>query len=315
MSNKLEILKMIENGQISVEEGLALIEALDLTEHIDDENVKEKYVQEYTENFSSGDLKRFDIALVSCKLNVERSNVEDVTLEIRDDKTRELVEMPEWLTVKDDGKNISIKETRVSNISDIFNFFKGEKNPFNVLYINVKLPKDMIVDYGKFSSVSGSITLIGLNGVEIEGKSVSGKVYATDIKAKVIQLKSISGSVIADNVRAARAILSSTSGKIKAFGSHHQVKCSSVSGGIDYEGAEVLESFNANTVSGKVSIRVPSPELYNLTFDSVSGSIDTSGFAIVDKNISGARRVHVTNRSERLIKASTVSGGISLDTK
>ena len=43
MSDKLEILKMIENGKITVDEGLQMIEALELTEKIEDDVREEIY--------------------------------------------------------------------------------------------------------------------------------------------------------------------------------------------------------------------------------------------------------------------------------
>ena len=43
MSDKLEILKMIESGKISVDEGLQMIEALEQTERIQDDTREEIY--------------------------------------------------------------------------------------------------------------------------------------------------------------------------------------------------------------------------------------------------------------------------------
>ncbi len=307
MGSKLDILKMIESGEISVEQGLELIEALEQTEHIENDVSQERY---------SGQMlsKRFDIALTSCKLNVERSNVEDVTLEIRDDKSRELVDMPEWLEVVEDEDGIRIKEKRVGGIQDFFDLFKGDKRHDQVLYINLKLPMETIIDHGRFTSVSGTVSLIGLQGINIEAKSVSGKVYGADIKVKTLQLKSISGQVVADNVKAGKASMSSTSGKVKVTGSQKHCKCSTVSGSVTYIGTHDMETLNVSTVSGSVDVSLPSPEDYNLAFDSVSGNIDASGFAVPEKNKAGKKSIHVSNRSDlKSIKISTVSGRITYD--
>ncbi|GAB6107019.1 DUF4097 family beta strand repeat-containing protein [Fusibacter bizertensis] len=326
MSDKLEILKMIESGKITVDEGLQMIEALEQTEKIEDDVREEIYSSSDeesiniekeiygTSNTSPRNLKNFDVSLTTCKLNVERSNVEDVTIELLDDKTREYINKPEWLHMVEDKNTISIKESRVTNLTDIFDFFKSSNLSLNSIFINVKIPMEAVIDKGKFTNVSGSISLIGLKGVDIEARSVSGKVYAADIKSKIIQLKSTSGSVIADNLKAAKGYLKTTSGKVKFSGETYQLECKSVSGSTDVECGQMLEKIVASTVSGKVTMYLLEPESFNLQLSTVSGGIETNGFAVVDKSNSGKRSVNINNRSEsKWINASTISGKIVLD--
>ncbi|MBE0449440.1 MAG: DUF4097 family beta strand repeat protein [Clostridia bacterium] len=317
MSSKLEILKMIESGKISVEQGLELIEALEQTERIEGDIRDESEVYEKeTDRIEQSVMMSFDVALTTCKINIERSNVDDVTIELFDDKTRELVAKPEWLHFYEEEHYISIKETRVTNLTDIFDFFKSGSGSMSPIFINVKVPMEYDVDRGKFSTVSGNISMIGLRAIDLEAKSVSGKIVATDLKAKVIQLKSTSGNVIADNVKAARIYLNSTSGKVKSSGIYNKVESKTISGNIEIDGGENLDEITLSSVSGKVSVYVPEPEMYNLFFDSVSGSMDTSGFAVVDKNIAGKKHISIDNRSDhRTIKINTISGKILLDKK
>ncbi|HAS72590.1 MAG TPA: hypothetical protein DCS67_00425, partial [Clostridiales bacterium UBA8960] len=150
MSDKLEILKMIENGKITVEEGLQMIEALEQTEKIEDDIREEIYSRVDTdrehidseiygyESTKSDVLKDFDVSLTTCKLNIERSNVEDVMVEILDARTRELVTQPEWLHIVEEKNTIMIKESRVTNLSDILDFFKSGAAAQNHIYINIK---------------------------------------------------------------------------------------------------------------------------------------------------------------------------------
>lgn len=316
MNSKLDILKMVESKEISLEKALELLETLEQTEKIEDELREDIIAEEDDESHVEAELvKSIDVALVASQINIERSNVTEVTVELFDSKTRELVEKPEWLQFYEEAHYFSIKETRTSNFSDVFDFFKGITiNGDSGIFINVKLPKDFEIDKGKFSTVSGKISMIGVRGIDLEAKSVSGKIVATDIKAKVIQLKSTSGSIVCDNVSTPKAILSSTSGKIKASGTCAKLESKTVSGSIEISGDDNLKAITAGSVSGKIAVYLPEPEKYNLFFDSLSGTIDASGFAIVEKNVSGKKHISVDNRSQdRFIKASTVSGKIVLD--
>lgn len=335
MSDKLEILKMIESGKITVDEGLQMIEALEQTEKIEDEVREEIYRKPSEEDrgvnkelnkeinkelekelygMTDKQMTNFDVSLTTCKLNVERSNVSEVTIELMDDKTREYITKPDWLHLVEEKNTISIKESRTTNLSDIFDFFKSGNAMLNSVFINVKIPLEMSIDKGKFSNVSGSISLIGLKGIDIEAKSVSGKVYAADLIAKIAQLKSTSGSVIADNIKTAKSYLKTTSGKVKCSGEPHYLECKSVSGGIEATLGKNTMTITCGNVSGKIALYLPEPEKFNLQLSSVSGGIDTNGFAIVDKSTSGKRSVNVVNRSEsNSINASTISGKISID--
>lgn len=320
MSDKLEILKMIETGKISVEEGLQLIEALEQTEKIEDEVREERYPNQVSEEdlFKKPQdtqiLKDFDVSLTTCKLNVERSMVEEITVELLDSKTRTLIEKPEWLHLHEDKNTVIIKESRTTNLTDIFDFFKSGNTLLNSIFINVKVPMDTVIDKGKFTNVSGSMSLFGLNGIDIDVRTVSGKVHAADLKVKVLGLKSTSGSVIADNITVAKAYLKSTSGKVKTSGLHSVIECKTVSGNIEVESGETLKVINTSTISGKTTLIVGEPERFNLNFNTVSGGIDTNGFAVVNKATSGKRSVQINNRSmDHSIQSTSVSGKIVLD--
>lgn len=314
-SSKLEILKLIEEGKISVEEGLQLIEAAEQTESIESDIEREERYHN-SEDVGEGH-KNFDIRLVSCRLNIERSRVEDVTVELLDPKTRELVEKPDWLIFHEEKDFISIKENRNGSIMDILNFFKESlENSFKSIFINVKLPMDMHIGEGKFSSVSGNVSALGLQGTKLLIKSVSGKVYMTGIKAKMIEAKSTSGAVIAEDVIVLDANLKSTSGKLKITGRQEQVKGKTVSGEIEFDGTDTLVAADLSTVSGKIDIKISNPEQYNLDFNSLSGGIDSGGFGVVQKETSGKKYVDVKNRSDqKIIRAHSVSGKIIFDRK
>jgi DUF4097 and DUF4098 domain-containing protein YvlB len=323
MTNKLDILQKIQQGEITPEKGLELLEALSEIEQSAERNEEETTKDDEAaskERFSSkpfpdnAEMQNMEAGLITCRLNVERSNVEEVTVELYDDATRELVSQPEWLDIREEGGWIRIKENRMNSFSDIFSFVTSE-NKMTPVFINVKLPIQCVLATAKLSTVSGGITLIGVNAIELEAKSVSGKVSAMDSKIKHLKMKSISGTVIAESIKSSRLQLGSTSGKLRASGEFRNIEGKTVSGGIACVGTDDVEKIKLSSVSGGISVEVPTPENYNLAFDTVSGKIEPSGFARVEKK-EARRSVSVQGRSEtRMIQIGTVSGKITLDRK
>lgn len=312
MNQKLDVLRMIEAGEISVEKGLELLEAAEQTEQVEADITSQKVEERY--QIQQGDLS-FQVSLVNSRLNIERSNVSEVTVELYDNRTRELISKPEWLSIKEENGHITIKEDKKGSFMNLLDIFKTDKDSIGAAFINIKLPKNAVINDAKLGSISGSLSVLGVKANKIQATTVSGKVHAADIECTHIKLKSTSGAVVGDNIESVWVDLGSTSGSVKLSGNHEDVKCGTVSGSLLYEGAERLKSLNLSSVSGGITVKVLEPEKYNLNLTSVSGKIDTSGFAVVD-SAPGRKKVVVENRSEALqIKASTVSGKIALDKK
>lgn len=325
MNEKLKILKMIEAGEISVDEGLGLLEAVEQTERIDEERYTNQEIEieleeesfeaenHINEKVKNDLLKLLDINLISSRINIEKSNVDDVVVEIRHATTRELISQPEWLEITEEASCIMIKEKRVSNLSDFINIFKSNSYNDDVL-INLKLPMDIVISNGDVSTVSGNINLIGVSAIDLLIKSVSGKCALSDVKAKTIQVKSVSGKVLLDNVTAAKGSIRSTSGKSKMRGmiNHFELKNVSGSSQIVFEGNP--KHINIGATSGKIELMVKDPEIYNYNLSSVSGKIDTSGFAKVIKNEFSGCKVQLQDLSrQHNIEGSTVSGKVLID--
>jgi DUF4097 and DUF4098 domain-containing protein YvlB len=232
-----------------------------------------------------------------------------------DSQTRELVPKPDWLIFKEEGKCISIQEHRPQTLNDLISFVKNSEQIFKqTLFINIKLPMHTVVDHADISSVSGNLSMIGLKGLDLNLKSVSGNIHLMQIKSSKISAKTTSGAVIIEDIKCAAGIYSSTSGKVKVNGEHSRIKLKNVSGNIRYDDSGDVREVIGNAVSGKIEVRVKSPERYNLKLDSISGSIDTSGFAVVEKESTGRKRVSITDRSTAYaITLGIVSGKIVLD--
>lgn len=310
MNQKLDVLKMIEAGEISVEKGLELLEAAEQTEKIENDVMRKTNDERYAP--SKNDLG-FHISLINSRLNIERSNVDEAMVELYDNRTRELISKPEWLSIKEEDGVITIKENKVGSILSLFDIFKSDKESVGTAFINIKLPKDAIINEARIASISGSLSLLGLKANRINASTVSGKVHAADIQCNQIRMKSTSGSVIGEQVDASVVDISSTSGSVKLTGSHEDVKCGTVSGNVLYQGDEKLMTLNSSSVSGGVMVKVIEPEKFNLNLTTVSGKIDTSGFAVVESS-PGRNKAIIDNRSNtRSIKINSVSGRIGID--
>jgi len=319
MKNKLDILKMVASNEISPEEALALIDAIDYTEPVDhsDGNELEEEMQERIENHMDEPLssKKFDIGLISCRLNIEKSNVDDVTVEILDAQTRNFIPKPDWLYFSEEGDTIFVKEKRTDRFNDIIDFIKNSAQIMkSQVFINIKLPLDMMIENAKIGNVSGNLSLIGINALELSLKTVSGQINVMQVKANKMAAKTTAGSITVDDVKIGSGQYSSTSGKLKVYGSHQRVKLKNVSGGIRIEDNSDVVKVIGESVSGKLEVYVKSPEKYNLSLEALSGKIDTSGFAVVEKLSAGKKSVHISDRSTgHHINLSVLSGEILLD--
>jgi hypothetical protein len=319
MKDKLDILKMVASNEISPDEALSLLDALDHTEGIDIDDGGD-IVEALEEPVDSGNdaplsYKNFDIGLISCRLNVEKSNVDDVTVEILDAQTRAFIPKPEWLYFSEEGDTIYVKERRMDRFNDVIDFIKNSAQIMkSQVFINIKLPLDMLIENAKIGSISGNLSLIGIDAHDIALKTVSGQINVMQVKVNRMMAKTTAGSITVDDVKVGSGQYTSTSGKLKVYGSHQKIKLKNVSGGIRVEDTNDVANVYGQSVSGKLEVYVKSPEKYNLSLETMSGKIDTSGFAVVEKLGSGKKIVKVDNRSRgHYIELNVVSGTILLD--
>ncbi len=317
MNEKLEILKMVASGEISPEEALNLIEAVDQTEKI----TLTKEVDEVETEEASGyngtidNVKRFKVALIASRINFEKSNVDDVTIEILDGETRALMPKPDWLIFSEEGDLITIKEKRPQGVNDLIEFIKNSAQILKQkLFINIKLPMSTVIGEAEVSCVSGNISLIGISGYDFNLKNVSGNIQIAQVKASRLTVNATSGTIVVDDVTCSQGSYTATSGKIKVKGKHNKIHLNNVSGTIDYTELGDVKIVNGQLVSGKMMVYVPKPEKYDLSIEAVTGSIDPSGFGVVNKEMSGRKRVVQQGKSDDYkIRLKAISGEILLD--
>jgi len=310
LNEKLEILKRLENKEITPEEALELIE----TQNYRERTKKQiKYSETDSNEPQEGNVENKAISLVldRCKISIERSKVEDITIALMDMHTRELIGRPSWLIFEETEDEIVIREEGLS-IENHFSFMNLIKHNPGIL-INVKVPINYSLKNVNLYTVSGDIMMIGLQARNMNLITISGKISTAMIKAQQVDVNTTSGNIVIDDVKVLKSDYKTLSGKIKIIGNHKYINAESVSGNITLMDAGNLLKVKATSVSGKVQVYLNRPEAYNLNFETVSGNIDTSGFAIV-KNDFAKKSVNVGDRStDHFAEIATVSGKILFD--
>lgn len=164
------------------------------------------------------------------------------------------------------------------------------------LSMNIQIPKAYTGSV-EIHTVSGSCELA--SGTETQWKSlrfegVSGAFQAAGAVWPQLEIKTVSGSIRADSVK----------GRLTA---------GSVSGGIDIGyAADAIPESSFDTVSGRVSIRVPAQSKFSLLYTTVSGSLDSGRLPLQIISQANRRTEATLNGGGSQISVKTVSGSLIL---
>lgn len=185
-------------------------------------------------------------------------------------------------------KNISAKEA----LSFKFEVHTGSNVRANIQTVS----GDMVLNRlgaTVANSVSGNIDISSIQG-DASVSSVSGGIKLTQASGTV-NLKSISGEITAAHI-----------GKIE--------DAESVSGSIQVDAGALAGDVNLKSTSGSISLKLPSSTNADITLESISGSLDVTGFDNI-QNLSKSRRSMSAkiNDGGTAIKGSTVSGNIKIE--
>lgn len=243
------------------------------------------------------------------------------------DRLKEVLANPP-IELKGDTLRIGKDVTRMHNVSIAY---------------TVEVPRDTSV---ASSSVSGSLSIRDVHG-PVEGESVSGSIRAQNI-GRDARLASTSGSIDAENcgddVRATsvsgsvtvlsakgdviahsvsgsvtvrnpggRVDSDSSSGSVEIRGANGDVKAHSTSGHVNIGGNPSGNSYwDLKTMSGSVSISVPSDANFHLSSSAVSGQIRTQVPIVIEEQGKHSLRARMGTGTGR-VEVHTVSGSIELD--
>ena len=147
----------------------------------------------------------------------------------------------------------------------------------------ITIPRNL--DSIKIESVSGSISAYELSAKDIEINSVSGSIFGSDSnKPDDVLLNSVSGAIEYTSSTDRDFTAETVSGSVNVKSHAEDIKIKSVSGSLALDNEDSDSSFKFTTVSGSWQ--------YN--------------------NQNGSGKIEISNSSEKMIHAETVSGSVKV---
>lgn len=140
-------------------------------------------------------------------------------------------------------------------------------NSSNSVVISIALPSGVEVEAG---TVSGDGLVSGISG-HTKLNTVSGSVMADGTSGE-LQVNTVSGEVIARNHEGVLTA-KSVSGEVTASGLFTNIRANTVSGDMSFDLHGFTHDFGANSVSGDLTVRVPSDVGVDIVAKSASGAV------------------------------------------
>lgn len=185
---------------------------------------------------------------------------------------------------------------------------KAEKLIFkqvgNTIKIKVELPNN-----NRWNTKGSSLVIHMPSNIRMNFEGVSSHIELENLTNNVA-VKTVSGNIEAKNL-AEHIELSSVSGSIRAKALQGKISLATVSGDINDENS--VGRLQLQVVSGDVTSKSEANEIF---VNNVSGNIKLTLAEVDELNISevsGDSQVSLFLKSNGVVKASSVSGGISLD--
>lgn len=141
---------------------------------------------------------------------------------------------------------------------------------------------------------------------ELEVDTTSTDVYITRVDAGKLSLDTTSGSFIVEG-NYGKVSADTTSGNVDLTGNIREVEFDSTSGSLTVIKNQQLVELDADTVSGDVGLSLPKDTGLTVTFDTVSGLLDSGGFTLTR---TGSR--YICGNGACVINVDSVSGNVWL---
>lgn len=141
--------------------------------------------------------------------------------------------------------------------------------PDEATRLEVRLPAGVSLDV---ETVSGTITVTGMEPDSLDLESVSGTVTVTDSRPVTLEAESVSGNIDVSANGSESTELSSVSGNIRADGLSGSLAVETVSGNATVTGTALTEA-DFETVSGRFDLDLGMTEVSELDLSSHSGDI------------------------------------------
>lgn len=174
-------------------------------------------------------------------------------------------------------------------------------------HLSILVPEDLLLHGLDVESVSASVSIYGVDAKEVGVETVSGSATLSSVRGNALDLETVSGGVLVELSEFKRLDAGSVSGAIRAEGDFRSVFLSTVSGSLKVAPGAWVETIDAESVSGAVTVTLPA-DIPGFTADveSVSGGFTCDFAAKIFKN--GA----IYGDGSATLDFETVSGGVTI---
>ncbi|MDO4754660.1 MAG: DUF4097 family beta strand repeat-containing protein [Bacillota bacterium] len=330
MTDKERVLKMLEDGKVTPEEAIKMLELLGVEEK---ENRKEEFVdfdsdfgfegkhEERSRDAQSGEKsEKFAIFVDVQSMDiVVRTSVESEKVEYRfvDADTEERIPVPEHVDVYYGTDRIKISENFFKNfgpkmasgsigkkVIDMLGLTANHK--FNGV-LEIDIPLNKVIGEAKFATKSGDVRVDGINTVErLAISSVSGDLMLSDIVCDKIFLNAVSGDIIVNGVTANAVKSNCVSGDLKLIGKTPEVDVNCVSGDIKIVNDMLLYNSRISSVSGDIKLYVADEERQNYSVSGMNKPKNMKGRA--DGEVGTGLKMNTMSGSVKLLDRSKYEG-------
>ncbi|MCL1924695.1 MAG: DUF4097 domain-containing protein [Defluviitaleaceae bacterium] len=306
MDEKIKILEMLKEGQITVEDSIKLMEAIESPK---EEPFFEKHQKEIKKH--DGFASKLSELIEDITENVTKAvNEVGIIVDLGEIGNREFVDSKQFIftantpevieSLKLKAKNSQVQiEGYHGSIIEIRGSYKpriGKIVEIKLLEENNSIELDYDYNAVKHLSIQARIPNLFIN--EIDAVTSNSKIMIEDIKAKDIYAKTTNGSIITEDVEANLLDLSTSNSSISISDSKSEkAKLATSNGAIKLEDVYITET-RAMTSNGKISVESLNPINIEATLDA-----QTSNASIV---------VNIEETPAKF-RASTSNGKVSVD--
>ncbi|SDJ61034.1 DUF4097 family beta strand repeat-containing protein [Salimicrobium halophilum] len=278
---RMKVLKMIENGEISAEEGSKLLEAMN-----DSKSYSWKsFLGDAVDRVKKGD---FDLSFgntIDFQENEEEeaTSFEDMDIHINNGSIHILTHDKETIKAEYDVKMYQAKdeeeakqrfkeEVRLDASEDLLRLSSpsGKVKVFVTLYV-----PDRSYDFVKAKVFNGAVNLENMQAEHVETKTTNGAVSFTNVQGEKANVETGNGTIDFKGCSFARCDGKTVNGRIQADGSFAKLDLSTVSGGIQVTGqGHRSERGFFKTSTGSIEVLLPEQKRVEGRLASAFGKLD-----------------------------------------
>ncbi|WP_102335594.1 DUF4097 family beta strand repeat-containing protein [Salimicrobium jeotgali] len=260
-----KILKMIEQGDISAEEGARLLESVN---EPDKTYTWKSFLGDAVDRVKKGD---FDLSFGNTidfgeATEVDATSFEDMDIHINNGTVRILTHEKDTVKAEyevkmyqssseEEAKQRFREEVRLDTSADLLRL----SSPSNKIKVSATLyVPDRAYAFVKTKVFNGRVDLSALRAEQVETKTTNGAVTLSEVHGEKANVETGNGSVDFQNCSFSRCDARTINGKVAASGSFVKLDLSTVSGGINVSGQDHrAERGFFKTSTGSINVQLP----------------------------------------------------------